>query len=88
MALNLNELTPYLSVIVLKIDDNTFNINKLFELLAKNDRNIQISTHSSGATIYFKNYTETKKVSWSSINLRDTINHLMIVFKIDGWNVF
>lgn len=88
MPLNLNELTPYLSVIVLKIDDNTFNINKLFELLANNNRNIQISTHSSGAIIYFKNYTETKKVSWSSSNLTDTINHLMIVFKIDDYLAF
>lgn len=88
MPLNLNELTPYLSVIVLKIDDNTFNINKLFELLANNNRNIQNSKHSSGAIIYFKNYKETKKVSWSSNNLTDTINHLMIVFKIDNYLAF
>ncbi len=88
MPVSINELTPYLSVIVLKIDDTTFNINKLFELLANNNRYIQTSTHSSGAIIYFKNYTETKKVSWSSSNLSDTINHLMIVFKIDDYLAF
>ncbi|MDD2887304.1 MAG: hypothetical protein PHY66_05840 [Aliarcobacter sp.] len=86
MPLNLNQLTPYLSVIVLKISNDSFNINSLFENLALNARNIQISTHSSGAIIYFKNYVENKKVSWTDDNnIVDRINHLMIVFKIDNY---
>lgn len=86
MPLNLNQLTPYLSVIVLKIADNSFNINSLFKNLALNARNIQISTHSSGASIYFKNYVQNKIVSWTDDNtIVDRINHLMIVFKIDNY---
>lgn len=88
MPLTINELNPYLSVIILKIDDSTFNINSLRTELSTASR-YKTDEHSEGGMIYYATYNEEKKVSWLSNNsttaLANKFHHILIVYKYNNY---
>lgn len=86
MPLQINELTPYLSVILLKINDQSFDINQLNTCLAPLSNGFQTQIHNTNGVIYYSHYTETKKVNWTTrITIEDTTNHILIVYKFHDY---
>lgn len=87
MPLSIDNLTPYLSVIILKIEDGSFNMNSLKNELCETSGSFQEQDlASTGAKVYFYHYNESKPVSWANDpNIKDSINHILIVCKIDNY---
>jgi len=82
MPLQINELTPYLSVILLKINDLSFNINSLNTSLTSSANGFQTQNHNTDGVIYYSHYAETKKANWTTrTTITDTTNHILIVYK-------
>lgn len=85
MPLQIDELTPYLSVIMLKIHDIPFDIDSLRTHLTSSTASFQTQNHNNGI-IFYSHYTEIKKVNWTtSSELEDTTNHILIVYKFHDY---
>lgn len=85
MAVSIDELNPYLSVVILKISDNTFNINSLKDNLSLS-RNRFKTREYDGGNIFYSHYKEEKQASWTTNeSIKDISNHVLIVFKFDKY---
>lgn len=85
MPLQISELTPYLSVVILKIHDQTFDLDSLRTYLTSSNTVFQTEAHANGI-IYYSHYAETKKANWTiKTTIEDTINHILIVYKFHNY---
>jgi hypothetical protein len=85
MSVTIDELNPYLSVVILKIADNTFNINSLKENLSLSRYRFKTEEYDGG-NIFYSHYKEEKQASWTTNeSVKDISNHVLIIFKFDSY---
>jgi|GEM_PF-1800867 len=84
----LESLTPFLSVILLKIIDSTFSIEALKNEFVSSSKKFHVEDYEGGI-IYYLNYQEDKQVSWTSDEeIKDIKHHLFILYQLENYLVF
>jgi len=85
MVAAFENLTPYLSIVLLKIVDDSFKINSLRNKLTPTKKPFEVKEYDDGH-IYHVNYQDEKRASWTDDeNIKDIKNHVLIVYKINNY---
>jgi len=85
VVVDFENLTPYLSIVLLKIVDDSFNLNSLRNELTPTKKEFNIKEYDDDF-IYYVNYQDKKRASWTDDEkIQDIKNQVLIIYRIDNY---